>query len=234
MRCAVVTWQLHFILPFFVNAQLTQLLLLSNLLCACLQDQLRCADLAVAALRGTCCLLTALHTRTSAAAAAAASATATPNDASAAAAAAAAAALGGHVLQQLQQLAHENNSTLIDADSSRKLAIVSAAPAAAAALLSSNRLSSEQLAAAAQQAQQVACSAGVDGRVAGAAAFAWAQLVCMKMSHSSSSVSEKVGVYAHGLCSSCLLIHAWALQQCTCVVLCDSGIVMSAAAVAAA
>jgi hypothetical protein len=101
------------------------------------------------------------------------------------------------VLQQLQQLAG-GSSTLNNADNTRRLAVISCAPAAAAAMLSSNRLSSQGLAAA---VQQIACSAGVDGRLAGAAAVAWAQLVCMQMSQSSSSVSEQVGFYISGLCS---------------------------------
>jgi hypothetical protein len=107
------------------------------------------------------------------------------------------------VFEQLQQIAEHSSSTAEcrDAENGRRLAIVSAAPAAAAAMLSSsNSQLPQQLAAAAQQAQQLACSAGVEGRLAGAAAVSWVQLVCMQMNHSSSSsssVTEQVSLLAY-------------------------------------
>jgi hypothetical protein len=144
-----------------------------------LQDQQGSPDLAAAALRGACCLLAALHSRTAATAGTATSRSPPAADA--------AMSLAGYVLQQLQQLA----GTTADADN-WQIAVVTAAPAAAAAALACNRLSQQQLAAAAQQAQQLACGAGVDGRLGGAAAVAWVQLVCMRMCQNSSSVADEV------------------------------------------
>lgn len=180
--------------------------------CYCLQDQLGCADLAAAALRGTCCVLAALHSRTAAAATAAGTAESAAN-------AAAAAALAGHVLQQLQHLAGTAATAHSDADNARRLAVAAAAPAAAAAALACNCLSQQQLAAAAQQAQQLASTAGVDGRLGGAAAMAWVQLACMRMcSSSSSSVSDEVSCCGQPVGQRLLAIKLHCLQE-----LCLSG-----------
>jgi hypothetical protein len=170
--------------------------------CCCLQDQLGCAELVAAALRGTCCLLAALNSRTAATAAAAAGTA----DHTAAPAADAAAALAGYVLQQLQQLAGNTSAAQSDAENARRLAVTAAGPAAAAAVLASTRLSQQQLAAAAQQAQQLACGAGAEGRLGGAAAVAWVQLVCMQMCQSSSSVTDQVRTSGQGVdCVVCRL-----------------------------
>lgn len=164
--------------------------------------------MAAAALRGTCCVLAALHSRTAAAATAAGTAESAAN--------AAAAALAGHVLQQLQHLAGTATTAHSDADNARRLAVAAAAPAAAAAALACNCLSQQQLAAAAQQAQQLASTAGVDGRLGGAAAMAWVQLACMRMCSSSSSVSDEVSCCGQPVGQRLLATKLHCLQELYC------------------
>ncbi|KAF8057874.1 hypothetical protein HT031_005820 [Scenedesmus sp. PABB004] len=170
------------------------------------EDQLCCAELACAALRGSCCLMAALAARTAAAAGASSSPAAA---AVAAAARAASATLAGHVLQQLQDVAalacsgggsSSAGSGASAAETARHAAIVAAAPAAAAAALAASTLDATQLAAAAAAAARLARAAaapgeaggapGVDGRLGAAAALCWSTLAAMRLSTGSLQEQE--------------------------------------------